>query len=144
MRKRIAVFLCMMMVFAMTTGVAMAMDYSGKVQCDANPYEHPEIGDASKFVAYGTNNLAYVTMKNTSGSSKYLTCQMGEYTANVGWTDSSSASGMEPNGIQISTRISRQTSVVGYYYHGGYCYNDQSCSWAIDDYLFKGCQRYYE
>lgn len=140
MKKRIIAFLCMMMVFTVTTAVALAGQEYWDEQCDDNPYRVSKWGDASVFVAYGTNNLAYVTLENNSGSTKYLTCQMREYSDNVGWTDSSSASGLKQSGVQISCEISRQTNLVGYYYHGGYCYNDQSGSWAIDDYLFKAYQ----
>lgn len=140
MRKRIVAFLCMMMVFTMTTGVAMAEQVYWSEQCDKNSYRDSKWGDASKFSVYGTSNLAYLTLENTSGSAKYLTCQMAEYTDNIGWTNSSSAAGLKPNGVQISTQIARNTDIAGYYYHGGYCYNDQSCSRVIDDYLYKAYQ----
>ena len=140
MRRKIAVFLCMMMVFAMTTGVAMAKQEYWDEQQDKKPYNDSVLGDASKFSVYGTSNLAYVTIENTSGTYKYLTCQMAEYVDNIGWRNSTSASGYKASGIQISTQISRDIKMVGYYYHGGYCYNDQSCSRAIDDYLYKAYQ----
>ena len=88
MKKRIIAFLCMMMVFTVTTAVALAGQEYWDEQCDDNPYRVSKWGDASVFVAYGTNNLAYVTLENNSGSTKYLTCQMREYSDNVGWTDS--------------------------------------------------------
>ena len=144
MRKKISIFLCVMMVFVMSTGVAMAKTYNEKRQQDAKSYNVQQIGGSSELWARATNNTAYVTLENTSSSSKYLTCQMNEYTANVGWTDIASAEGMELPGCQISAQISRQTSLAGYYYYAGYCYNDQSCRVVLDDYLYKGYQWFYQ
>lgn len=144
MRKRIAVFLCMMMVFAMTTGVAMAKVVEDYGQKDGNNFDVPLTGTYSKFAAKGENYNAYATIENTSTASKYLTCQVREYKINVGWTNSNSGNGVSLPGVQVSTSIIRQKSLIGYYFYGGYCYNDQSCSWVMDDYTYKAYQWYYE
>lgn len=142
MRKRIAAFLCMMMVFTMTTGVAMAMVIDEKGQHNSNEYEVPFTGSSSKIWARATDYFAYTTLENTSNASKYLTCQVMEYTVNDGWTNSNASSGLKLHGAQVNTQISRDAGLVGYYFYGGYCYNDQSCSWVIDDYTYKGYQGY--
>ena len=143
MKKRIAAFLCMMMVFVMTTGVAMAKVVDEYGQKDGNKYDVTLTGTYSRFEAKGQDYYAYATIENTSTSSKYLTCQVAEYTVNVGWTDSSSGNGVCLPDEQVNTSISRQKNLAGYYFYGGYCYNDQSCAWAMDDYTYKAYQWYY-
>lgn len=143
MRKRIVAFLCMMMVFTMTTGVAMAKSVDGKGQQDNREYRVAYEGVASEFIARATSNKAYTIIKNTANYNRDLVCTVRSYRANIGWTSEQRNSDTLLPDQQIDIIMDRDKSVVGYYYHTGKCYYNEHGGALIDSYTYKAFQWYY-
>lgn len=140
MKKRISIFICMMLAVIMTTGVVFATTKEGADQWDESDYNKQYLGSSSEFWARSDGAKAYVTIENTSTSSRYLTCQMREFTANIGWTDTSENAGTALKGVQVSTEIIRDLDIVGYYYHLGKCFVNQYTGVVLDTYSYDAYQ----
>lgn len=143
-KKKIILFMCMMITIIMTSTMAFATTKNEYGQVYSDNYNQQYIGSSSEFWAKSYEyDTVYTTLENTSTSTKYLLCQVREYTANIGWTGNKTVTGDALPGIQLNAVYEgRDVNMVGYYYHHGKCYMNSYSGYILDTYTYKACQRY--
>lgn len=141
MKKRLSVFVCLMLAMVMTAGAVFAGVQSGNSDVGRGNFDKTYTGTNSKFVAYGKSSEAYVTLENLATTSRYLSCYVFEITDNIGLTNSNSASMTASQGVQISTTIPRDLNMYGYYQYSGTCKYSEYGGGTIDEYTYKAYQR---
>ena len=141
MKKRLSVFICLMLAMVMTAGAIYAGVYSGNGDVGKSTFNKPYVGTESKFIAYGNSSEAYATLENTFTASRYLSCYVFEYTDNIGLTNKASTHETVSQGIQIDAKIPRKLNMYGYYKYAGTCRHNQYGGGTIDDYTYNAYQR---
>lgn len=144
MRKKISIFLCVMMVFVMSTGVAMAKTVNEKGQHNNSNYEKTYTGTGSKFSARAAYDEVYTAIENTSNYNRYLICTVRPYKANIGWLEQEKNASMELPGIQINISMERDKEMVGYYFHTADCDYNEHSGVSEDSYAYSAYQWYYK
>ena len=141
MTKKVSVFICIMLAIIMTTGVSFAKTEQRVEVVNRGTYNEQFIGTASEFWARATTSKAYATIENTSSGTRYLTCQIFEYKANIGYTADESSKETVLPGIQINATLDRNIDLIGFYYCAGTCNGSQYGGGGIDFFSFKAYQQ---
>lgn len=141
MKKRLSVFVCLMLSMVMTAGAVFAGTFSGEKDAYKSTYKQSYYGVDSEFCAHGESDVVYVTLENTATTSRYLSCYLYEYEANKGFTKQVQETKTVLSGIQINKEMPRRIDMYGYYYFAGTCRYSQYSGGVIDDYTYRGYQR---
>jgi len=134
MKRKIMLFISVMAILIMATGVVFAANVTG--ESEAQSKTHPLMvslsGDYTNCTV-GVNSSSYMYLLNKSTSTRYLTYQIREYKYNYGWTSNSDNGAQSvAMGTQIYFSIPRNTTIQGYYHYYATC-KDNAYTPAVYD-----------
>lgn len=140
MKKRLIIFMSLMLTMIMATSVVFAKNvYEEKIVNDGYWAEIYE-GDKSRCGMASTPSEMYIHLNGDSTLVTQLYSQIREYKYNSGWTSNKIALQKDIKaGGNSDLRLSKNKEMKGYYYTIGQCKN-KNTQIIYDSYIFKSYQ----
>lgn len=141
MKKRITVFVCLILTMIMTTGIVYAVSINESIVINRATDAKSCTGTSSVCVMSWNQGTVHTALTNTAEASRYLTSDVSKYEYNKGWTGIQDVQQQitEP-GLQVFVSIDRDLDMSGYYYHISSCYRNQYSRELLDKYVYKAVQ----